>query len=309
MPKNRYSPIERIGVNAIERIILNDFEWIFREQIVVDMGIDAQVEVCENGFPTGRLIALQIKSGESWFRERTTLGVIYRGSLEHLDYWIAHSLPVILVLYNPNCDKAWWVLISNESIERTSSAWKVIMPFSQELNALAKDSIYPIAMPDYQKRRRLETIGSKLIQPSHLKADTSSFALLLSAINNAENSIYFVTPFLSYDLFLAFKSASYRAEVRGIISFEDERTKDAFADFRSEHPNIKLRFSSVKRGEPVLHSKFIVVDGSLAIYGSASLTSMAWRNERELILATMDTQIISSFTDEFLKYWSLMKAL
>jgi hypothetical protein len=48
----RYSPTERIGVNATERIVVNDLGWIFREQLVVDQGIDAHIERVDNKEPT-----------------------------------------------------------------------------------------------------------------------------------------------------------------------------------------------------------------------------------------------------------------
>lgn len=45
----RYSATERIGVNAVERIVVSELGWIFREQPIMDMGIDAQIELVENG--------------------------------------------------------------------------------------------------------------------------------------------------------------------------------------------------------------------------------------------------------------------
>jgi hypothetical protein len=61
---------ERSGVNAVEAIFLNEFKWAFREQAVSDYGIDAIVEEKDGDRPTGKLIALQIKSGESYFKKR-----------------------------------------------------------------------------------------------------------------------------------------------------------------------------------------------------------------------------------------------
>src|SRR5262249_4360686 len=58
---------ERKGINAVEKIFLHEFSWLFREQPVSDYGIDAQVEVVENNKPTGKLIALQIKTGSRWY--------------------------------------------------------------------------------------------------------------------------------------------------------------------------------------------------------------------------------------------------
>ena len=59
---SRYNTTERLGINAVEQIILKELKWIFREQLIADMGIDAQIEVVCNGVPTGQLLALQIKN-------------------------------------------------------------------------------------------------------------------------------------------------------------------------------------------------------------------------------------------------------
>ena len=48
----RYNKLERIGVNAFEKAIL-DIGWIFREQPIVDVGIDAIIEQSEDGEPKG----------------------------------------------------------------------------------------------------------------------------------------------------------------------------------------------------------------------------------------------------------------
>jgi len=59
-PNSRYSATERIGVNAVEAIVLNDFKWIFRGQPISDMGIDAHIERVDEGTPSGKLIAVQM---------------------------------------------------------------------------------------------------------------------------------------------------------------------------------------------------------------------------------------------------------
>ena len=57
-------------MNAVEAIFLS-MKWLFRRQLESDFGIDAQVEVVdEEGKPTGQLVALQIKSGPSYFKKR-----------------------------------------------------------------------------------------------------------------------------------------------------------------------------------------------------------------------------------------------
>ena len=99
--------IERRGLNAIEAVFISDFSWAFREQTVSDFGIDAQAEIFEAGKATGKLIALQIKTGASYFRKHGDDYVFY-GEQRHLDYWLNHSLPVFLILHDPDRNLTLW---------------------------------------------------------------------------------------------------------------------------------------------------------------------------------------------------------
>ena len=55
----------RVGVYAVALAIEKSLGWILREQPTSDHGIDAHVEIVDERDVTGRLIALQIKSGKS----------------------------------------------------------------------------------------------------------------------------------------------------------------------------------------------------------------------------------------------------
>jgi len=63
---------ERLGVSAVEHYF-SSHGWLFREQFTHDYGIDAQVEIVRDGQPTGALIGIQIKSGESYFSDQRQL--------------------------------------------------------------------------------------------------------------------------------------------------------------------------------------------------------------------------------------------
>lgn len=123
----RYTKTERLGVNAVEGIVLNDLGWIFREQLVADMGIDAHMERVDEGNPTGKLVGVQIKTGESHFKEKEDV-LVYYGENAHLDYWIGHSLPVILVAHLPDRDETFWVHVDPSVVKRTKKAWKIEIP-------------------------------------------------------------------------------------------------------------------------------------------------------------------------------------
>jgi hypothetical protein len=137
--QKRYTPVENEGVYTVARIFNRDFRWIFREQPKADVGIDAHVEVCDAGKPTGKLLALQIKSGESWFDETVEEGIVYRGTLTHLEYWLDHSLPVLILLYSPATEQVYWQIVLKDYVIRTSKAWKIVVPYSQALNKSSTD--------------------------------------------------------------------------------------------------------------------------------------------------------------------------
>ena len=64
---SRYRKTERLGVVETDRIVTKYLGWIFREQPVVDVGIDALIEESEEGYPKGRFLAAQIKTGKGNF--------------------------------------------------------------------------------------------------------------------------------------------------------------------------------------------------------------------------------------------------
>jgi len=100
---------------------------------VSDVGIDAHLEIVVEGVATGRLLALQIKSGESYFREAVPEGFVYRGDEAHLNYWINHSLPVVLVICKPGSQDAYWQVVSDQTVVKTDHGWKMIIPRDQPL--------------------------------------------------------------------------------------------------------------------------------------------------------------------------------
>lgn len=142
----------RIGVAVVQLAIANELRWIFREQPTSDYGIDGHIEVVERE-PSGRLIGVQIKSGTSYFSETTAIGIVYRGSKRHLDYWLHHSLPVIVVLHDPSTGRCHWASVDEDSITPTEKGWKLEVPFGQVLDASAADALRHLAdVSPYDKR-------------------------------------------------------------------------------------------------------------------------------------------------------------
>lgn len=143
-------------MNAIEKAILQDLNWIFREQLVVDMGIDAHMEQCIDGDPTGKLVALQIKTGASHFTIKEE-ELIYYGNPVHLSYWNKHSLPVLLLAHIPETGTTYWVEINIDKVSETKKGWKISIPKSNILSSSDKEKIEPLfdGRADQQRFRKL----------------------------------------------------------------------------------------------------------------------------------------------------------
>ena len=100
---------ERLGVNAVAAFAAaNNLIW--RENNIKDVGIDGQLEYVDaSGMATGRLIALQIKSGPSFFIHEDGENWGFYPEEKHRLYWERFPLPVIVVLHQPEAGESFWV--------------------------------------------------------------------------------------------------------------------------------------------------------------------------------------------------------
>lgn len=160
----RYTPTERIGVSAIESITARELGWIFREQPIADMGIDAQIELVEDGFPSGKLIGIQIKTGAGNFRLGKD-GLVYYGSSQHLEYWSGHSLPVIIVAHLPDTNETFWQIVNSKNVKKTSKAWKISIPRGNVFGSATKRKLTEVFEgSSAQQRMRKLTLEEPLMR-------------------------------------------------------------------------------------------------------------------------------------------------
>lgn len=134
----------REGIAVVDRLV-SRLGWLFREQPTSDFGIDAHLEVVRDQQATGRLIGMQIKSGKSYFGEEVAEGFIHRGERKHLTYWEDHSLPILVVLVDPDRDCCYWQVCQAENIEETENSWKILIPKSQPLDESAVAKLEQLA--------------------------------------------------------------------------------------------------------------------------------------------------------------------
>ena len=68
---------ERKGVHHCGEIA-EEYQWMFREQPVNDIGIDAHMEFTDPSGAAKQLLALQIKTGSSYFKEEKDNCIVFR---------------------------------------------------------------------------------------------------------------------------------------------------------------------------------------------------------------------------------------
>ncbi len=139
----RYDPLEREGINALEKVMIKDFEWVFRGQLAVDVGIDVLVEESISGEPSGKFLAVQVKSGKGNYYDNGK-NLIYYISGVHYYYWINLGLPIILVLYNPDNEYIYWQEVNKSTVEKTSKGWKLVIPKFQVMTFKSKNQLKKI---------------------------------------------------------------------------------------------------------------------------------------------------------------------
>ncbi|MFF4689109.1 DUF4365 domain-containing protein [Streptomyces sp. NPDC001307] len=149
MHRKPSAKVASIGVTRTQLAVEAGLGWLFREQPTEDYGIDAHAEVVDAELVKGRLLALQIKSGSSWFREQGPGGWWFRPDAEHIQYWTNHSLPVVIVLYHPERERCYWQLVNRETlVETCGGGWKLLVPEAQVLDESARAALSQAAEGD-----------------------------------------------------------------------------------------------------------------------------------------------------------------
>jgi hypothetical protein len=134
---------ERLGVNVLASFAASS-GLVWRENHVKDVGIDGQLEyVDELGFATGRIVAVQIKSGLSFFCHDDGESWRFYPEQKHRLYWERFPIPVILILNKPDTREAFWVDVRQlYRSGKQDEAAGVAVPKLQELSLTSRARLF-----------------------------------------------------------------------------------------------------------------------------------------------------------------------
>lgn len=129
---------ERVGVMRVATI-LTEMGLIFRETSNSDTGIDGYIEEVNNyQEATGRLLAVQIKSGASYLHEQDEYFVFYADEA-HIKYWKLYPIPVILCVHNPDTRQTYYQAIHSHGHVLST---KILIPKKQVLSYENREDIF-----------------------------------------------------------------------------------------------------------------------------------------------------------------------
>lgn len=184
---------ERLGVNAVAEAIAK-IGQIWRETPMADVGIDGQIEyVSPEGFATGRMIAVQIKSGPSFFKESKGYWVFYPEE-KHRFYWERFPLPVLIIIHNPETNLSYWQDARQVlRVAKSTDAKGIIIPKSNVLQSTGAQTLFKGFAVIDQDFMLVEEVLDYLIKAKSNNASfpVSYFNLFCSGLTNICRSLYF----------------------------------------------------------------------------------------------------------------------
>lgn len=137
------------GVNYVATVINDEFGWIFRKNNnETDFGIDGFIDiVTEEGEVTGQSFAVQIKSGTSFFRHKTSNGFLYYGEPKHLNYYRNQQLPLLLIICSPADKVCLFSLFDEVTIEPSTKGWKINIKNRDVFGYQSKEALLSLLPP------------------------------------------------------------------------------------------------------------------------------------------------------------------
>jgi ribA/ribD-fused uncharacterized protein len=189
------------GVNLVGLKTTNALRYIFRPKPISDIGIDGEIEIRRQGKSHGRIIAVQIKAGPSYLRERTRDGFVYRGSIAHLRYWLNYSIPVIIILCDLEGSRCYWQLVDLDRIRFHESSWSMEVPYRQEVDSSATEPFQKISAR-FQKQDIVDLLFKNWLVESHY------YQLILADILEQPRDFHWLR-FLGQDMGHRFTMADY----------------------------------------------------------------------------------------------------
>lgn len=197
---------ERKGIAAVQARVA-ELEQIWRETSTGDFGIDGHIEfIDEKSEPTGLMVGVQVKSGQSYFLGETDHAASYAANEKHQKYWELYPVPVILILHHPDRKETYWVDARQEFRTGKVAGGKIVIPKQNNFMASTVGDIFKNAgLTQTEYIREIPALLEHMLATRTRNAgfDMSFFDLFCLGMTNICRSLFF-------GMDLALKIAEYK---------------------------------------------------------------------------------------------------
>lgn len=184
---------ELIGVFKVA-LMLTELGLIFRQTSNTDVGIDGQIEYVNSaGEATGKIVAVQIKSGDSYLKENKIdkNNWTFYPAEKHKAYWENYPIPVILLVYSPSNDKIYF--IDARYYLKVNGLGNIKIPKENILNSTNKNKLFETIGNFDEPFLEINDVFNKMVNK---QCEIPSFCLsyldlYLQGLTNTCRQIYF----------------------------------------------------------------------------------------------------------------------
>lgn len=103
-------------------------------------------------FDLGLVVGAQVKSGRSWFSKEhhnesgAVDGWWFRDADgEHMDAWLTHGLPHLVVLHDLDTQISYWVHVTEDAVVRTGKGAKIHVPATNTVDEEHREELFRVA--------------------------------------------------------------------------------------------------------------------------------------------------------------------
>lgn len=144
MPTYKRSAVtSKEGINFVRSVVESAGSLFIKIEQENDLGIDALFEFIRDERPLNKQIAVQIKSGASYYNAETEECAFPIG--DHRSYWTSHPLPVFGIVYVPSQKAAFWLNIKRH-LKANPEATTVRFP-ATHANCFAANTFAALFVP------------------------------------------------------------------------------------------------------------------------------------------------------------------
>jgi hypothetical protein len=182
---------ERAGIISVAAEV-NRLGLIWREQPMHDVGIDGQIElVDEEGHATGRIVAVQVKSGRSYLQGDGPDWRYYPAE-KHRYYWEVFPLPVLLMLHSPEDGRTYWVDV-RQALRSAGygHAGSVAVPKANVLQEASVADLFYTAGSASRPLLDIPGVLKSLCDTHSASIRISYFDLFANGLTNTGHSLYY----------------------------------------------------------------------------------------------------------------------